>query len=74
MNPEKAAYVTRYGCWGNAAEISDEFSKLRSMGRNIGNVLSYHIIQSFAPNEVTAAQQQTWQSCQGYKPTYESKA
>lgn len=24
INPEKAAYVTRYGCWGNAAEISDE--------------------------------------------------
>ena len=56
MNPEKAAYVTRYGCWGNAAEISDEFSKLRSMGRNTGSVLSYHIIQSFAPNEATAEQ------------------
>ena len=28
MNPEKAAYVTRYGCWGNAAEISDEFISL----------------------------------------------
>ena len=24
INPEKAAYVTRYGCWENAAEISDE--------------------------------------------------
>ncbi|MFR2437428.1 relaxase/mobilization nuclease domain-containing protein [Hominisplanchenecus sp.] len=56
MNPDKAAYVTRYGCWGNAAEISNEFSKLRSMGRNIGSVLSYHIIQSFAPNEATAEQ------------------
>ena len=56
MNPDKAAYVTRYGCWGNAAEISDEFSKLRSMGRNTGSVLSYHIIQSFAPNEATAEQ------------------
>lgn len=56
INPEKAAYVTRYGCWGNAAEISDEFSKLRSMGRNTGSVLSYHIIQSFAPNEATAEQ------------------
>jgi len=56
MNPEKAAYVTRYGCWENAAEISDEFSKLRGMGRNTGSVLSYHIIQSFAPNEATAEQ------------------
>ena len=56
MNPDKAAYVTRYGCWGNAAEISDEFSKLRGMGRNTGSVLSYHIIQSFAPNEATAEQ------------------
>lgn len=56
MNPDKAAYVTRYGCWGNAAEISNEFSKLRSMGRNTGSVLSYHIIQSFAPNEATAEQ------------------
>ena len=52
MNPDKAAYVTRYGCWGNAVKISDEFSKLRGMGRNIGSVLSYHIIQSFAPNDV----------------------
>ena len=56
MNPEKAAYVTRYGCWGNADKISNEFSKLRSMGRNTGSVLSYHIIQSFAPNEETAEQ------------------
>lgn len=56
MNPDKAAYVTRYGCWGNAVKISDEFSKLRGMGRNIGSVLSYHIIQSFAPNEATAEQ------------------
>ena len=56
MNPEKVEYVTRYGCWGNAAEISDEFSKLRGMGRNTGSVLSYHIIQSFAPNEATAEQ------------------
>ena len=26
------------------------------MGRNTGSVLSYHIIQSFAPNEATAEQ------------------
>lgn len=53
---EKAERVTYYGCSGSADEISHQFDMLRAYGKNTGSVLSYHIIQSFAPNEATAEQ------------------
>lgn len=55
-NPEKAERVTCYGCKGSAEDISHQFDMLRAYGKNTGSVLSYHIIQSFAPNEATAEQ------------------
>ena len=55
-DPEKAERVTDYGCRGSADEISHQFDMLRAYGKNTGSVLSYHIIQSFAPNEATAEQ------------------
>lgn len=55
-NPEKAERVTCYGCRGSAEDISHQFDMLRAYGKNTGSVLSYHIIQSFAPNEATAEQ------------------
>ena len=55
-NPEKAESVTYYGCKGSAQEISKQFDVLRAYGKNTGDVLSYHIIQSFAPNKATAEQ------------------
>ena len=55
-DPEKAERVTYYGCSGSADEISHQFDMLRAYGKNTGSVLSYHIIQSFAPNEATAEQ------------------
>lgn len=55
-NPEKAERVTCYGCRGSAEDISNQFDMLRAYGKNTGSVLSYHIIQSFAPNEATAEQ------------------
>lgn len=55
-NPEKAERVTCYGCRGSAEDISHQFYMLRAYGKNTGNVLSYHIIQSFAPNEATPEQ------------------
>ncbi len=55
-NPEKAERITCYGCRGSAEDISHQFDMLRTYGKNTGSVLSYHIIQSFAPNEATAEQ------------------
>lgn len=55
-NPEKAERVTCYGCRGSAEDISHQFDMLRACGKNTGSVLSYHIIQSFAPNEATMEQ------------------
>lgn len=55
-NPEKAERITCYGCKGSAEDISHQFDMLRAYGKNTGSVLSYHIIQSFAPNETTAEQ------------------
>ncbi len=55
-NPEKAERITCYGCNGSAEDISHQFDMLRAYGKNTGSVLSYHIIQSFAPNEATAEQ------------------
>ena len=55
-DPEKADRVIYYGCSGSADEISHQFDMLRAYGKNTGCVLSYHIIQSFAPNEATAEQ------------------
>lgn len=56
IDPDKAERVTYYGCSGSADEISHQFDMLRAYGKNTGSVLSYHIIQSFAPNEATAEQ------------------
>ncbi len=55
-NSEKAEQITCYGCGGSAEEISHQFDMLRSFGKNSGSVLSYHLIQSFAPDEATAEQ------------------
>ncbi len=55
-NLEKAERITCYGCRGSAEDISHQFDMLRAYGKNTGSVLSYHIIQSFAPNEATAEQ------------------
>ncbi|MDE5945772.1 MAG: relaxase/mobilization nuclease domain-containing protein [Oscillospiraceae bacterium] len=55
-NPDKASLITTYGCNGSACDIANAFADLRVLANDKGQVLSYHIIQSFAPNEAKAEQ------------------
>ncbi len=58
MNPEKASLVSHFACHGSPEEIVADFRRMREQMKNAPyhgkEVLDYHIIQSFAPNEVTA--------------------
>ena len=56
MNPEKALITSCYGCRGTPSEITNTFDDLRALSQSGGNVLSYHIIQSFKPGEATPEQ------------------
>lgn len=55
-NPDKASLITTYGCNSSACDIANAFADLRALANDKGKVLSYHIIQSFAPDEATAEQ------------------
>ena len=56
MNDEKSGMINCFGCNGTPSEISNDFDQLRKLGVGKGNILSYHLIQSFAPNEATVEQ------------------
>jgi hypothetical protein len=50
------ALVSAYACGETAEEIAKAFAEQRSLMNEKGSVLSYHIIQSFAPDEATIEQ------------------
>ena len=53
-NPDKTddeILVSSYGCASHTADI--EFEQTASYGTKIGNVKAQHIIQSFAPGEIS---------------------
>lgn len=49
-------FVTTYACGQTPEEIEKAFSEQRSFINDKGSVLSYHIIQLFAPNEANIEQ------------------
>ena len=49
-------FVTTYACGQTPEEIEKAFSEQRSFMNDKGSVLSYHIIQSFAPDEANIEQ------------------
>jgi hypothetical protein len=50
------ALVSTYACGETAEKIARAFAEQRSLMNEKGSVLSYHIIQSFAPDEATIEQ------------------
>lgn len=56
MNENKSSLISCFSCNGTPTEISHDFKRLRELGIGKGSILSYHLIQSFAPSEVTAEQ------------------
>ena len=58
-NPEKTEngkYILTSNCSRDPYQASRDFDEIRAMGTGLNTVLSQHIIQSFAPGEVTPEQ------------------
>ena len=49
-------YVSSYTCRADSAGASEDFRAVRDTGTGRTKILAYHLIQSFAPNEVTPEQ------------------
>ena len=49
-------YVNSYACRADSAGASEDFRVVRDTGTGRTQILAYHLIQSFAPNEVTPEQ------------------
>ena len=49
-------YVNSYACRADSAGASEDFRAVRDTGTGRTQVLAYHMIQSFAPDEVTPEQ------------------
>ena len=49
-------YVSSYACRADSAGASEDFRAVRNTGTGRTEILAYHMIQSFAPNEVTPEQ------------------
>lgn len=49
-------YITTFACGDTPDEIVKAFTEQRSLMKDKGSVLSYHIIQSFAPGEASTEQ------------------
>ena len=49
-------YVNSYACRANSAGASEDFRAVRNTGTGRTQILAYHMIQSFAPGEVTPEQ------------------
>ena len=55
-NPERiddGRLIFTYGCSQNLLQASKDFAEIRKSGTGLNTVLSQHLIQSFAPNEIT---------------------
>ena len=49
-------YVSSYACRADSAGASEDFRTVRQQGTGRTQILAYHMIQSFAPGEVTPEQ------------------
>ena len=49
-------YVSSYACRADSAGASEDFRAVRDRGTGRTKILAYHLIQSFAPGEVTPEQ------------------
>ncbi|MBP3797400.1 MAG: relaxase/mobilization nuclease domain-containing protein [Ruminococcus sp.] len=49
-------YVNSYACRADSAGASEDFRAVRQQGTGRTQILAYHMIQSFAPDEVTPEQ------------------
>ena len=49
-------YVNSYACRSDSAGASEDFRAVRGTGTGRTQILAYHMIQSFAPGEVTPEQ------------------
>ena len=49
-------YVNSYACRADSAGASEDFRAVRQQGTGRTEILAYHMIQSFAPGEVTPEQ------------------
>ena len=49
-------YVNSYACRADSAGASEDFQAVRNTGTGRTQILAYHLIQSFAPDEVTPEQ------------------
>ena len=49
-------YVNSYACRADSAGASEDFRAVRQQGTGRTQILAYHLIQSFAPDEVTPEQ------------------
>lgn len=49
-------YVNSYACRADSAGASEDFRAVRNTGTGRSQILAYHMIQSFAPSEVTPEQ------------------
>ena len=49
-------YVSSYACRADSAGASEDFRAVRDTGTGRTQILAYHMIQSFAPDEVTPEQ------------------
>ena len=49
-------YVNSYACRADSAGVSEDFRTVRGTGTGRTQILAYHMIQSFAPGEVTPEQ------------------
>ena len=49
-------YVSSYACRADSAGASEDFRAVRQQGTGRTEILAYHMIQSFAPGEVTPEQ------------------
>lgn len=51
---ESGKHIFTYMCSKNPTEASHDFERTRMNGTGLNTILSQHLIQAFAPNEVTA--------------------
>ncbi|MDD6824835.1 MAG: relaxase/mobilization nuclease domain-containing protein [Oscillospiraceae bacterium] len=56
VKTEKGKYIVSFGCSTDPSEASKDFAAVRATGTGKHQILAKHIIQSFAPGEVTPEQ------------------
>jgi hypothetical protein len=56
IKTDNGRLIDYYCCGNNPSEVAEHFGNIRNFGSNKVKILAQHIIQSFAPNEVTPEQ------------------